>query len=317
MRPIRVPAELLAFASTQYGLVTGAQCDEHGLRRGTRAALVANGSWSKVARDVFDVSAEPAKYPATDWSHRRNAVMALLATGPESIAVGASALALLGVQGLPPTSKAAVAVARGRSARPRFGAPLHQFDVHGDVVMAEGRWRVADPRWALAQVVPEVSRSHAVSLMDSIQNLQILSEAGLSASHGIARGRRGVDRTHKWWSLSDGRAESPLETRVRLECRDFHIPADVLQFPVEAHDGRVIGYGDLAWDLGAGKWLVAEADGVEVHGAPDALFRDRWRANEFAALGVHIVRFTWRDLAPPGRVAAVISRQLLQLRHAS
>ncbi len=270
-----------------------------------------------VARNVFDVSAEQKKEPVTDWSHRRKAVVALLAGGPEAIAVGASALALLGVQGLPPSSVAGVAVGRGRSARPRVGAPFHQSDVHGDVVMAEGRWRVADLRWALAQVVPQVSRSHAVSLMDSIQNLQILDGAGLAASRDIARGRRGVDRTHKWWPLSDARAESPLETRVRLECRDFQIPADVLHFPVEAHDGRVIGYGDLAWDLGAGKWLVAEADGVDVHSNPDALSRDRWRANEFAALGVHIVRFTWRDLTPPGRVAAVISRQLRQLRHAS
>jgi len=48
-----------------------------------------------------------------------------------------------------------------------------------------------------------------------------------------------------------------------------------------------------------------ECDGRDVHAAPDALYVDRWRANELVAAGWVIVRATWWDYY--NRRAQVIS----------
>jgi very-short-patch-repair endonuclease len=52
--------------------------------------------------------------------------------------------------------------------------------------------------------------------------------------------------------------------------------------------------------------LVLEADGREVHSTPDALYRDRWRANALVALGHDVIRCTWADTLDPDRVPAMV-----------
>ena len=54
------------------------------------------------------------------------------------------------------------------------------------------------------------------------------------------------------------------------------------------------GRADMAWKKRR-RPLVGEADGAGPHSLPDALFKDRRRANNFVGAGVDIVRFTWRD----------------------
>src|SRR5699024_12356115 len=61
-----------------------------------------------------------------------------------------------------------------------------------------------------------VDREAAVCLMDSALH-QGLIEKGLVGALILAnRKRKGCVRSRRWWPLADGRAESPLETRVRL-----------------------------------------------------------------------------------------------------
>ena len=90
---------------------------------------------------------------------------------------------------------------------------------------------------------------------------------------------------------------------------DAGLSPDELQWPVLTAAGEVIGYGDLAW-LGRRRPLVAEADGDGPHSTPEALFRDRYRANAFTAAGVDTIRLTWRDVRRPGRCAAMVRAAL-------
>src|SRR5690606_37367270 len=99
----------------------------------------------------------------------------------------------------------------------------------------------------------------------------------LAHAHDLARGRRGVERTHPWWALSDARAESPNETRVRLDCVDCGVPPDDLQVWIYDAHGRQLGRGDLGWKKRNGRWLIAEVDGAEVHSLVPALYQDRQR----------------------------------------
>jgi hypothetical protein len=146
--------------------------------------------------------------------------------------------------------------------------------------------------------------------MDSALFQQLHDPAGLEHAHALAAGRRGVARTHEWWALADGRAESPNETHVRLDCADCGVGAHDLQVPVWDASGILIGRGDLGWRKRDGRWLMAEVDGEEVHSAVAALFHDRHRQNLFLANGADTLRFTWRDTRVPRHCGSTVARLL-------
>lgn len=316
-----VPTDLITVARTQEGLVSAAQCAEHGVGGHRRARLVEQRRWRHVTRGVFDTAPSPVGTRATpDLHHRRRraAWLGLLAYGPEAIAVGPCALVLLGVQGVRTDVAPEVTLPGARAARSRDGIHLRQFDDGMTVVRAAGRW-VATPEWALAQAVPEMGRWRAVAAMDSTHHRGLVDAEGLERAYDLARGRRGVARTHAWWAQSDARAESPLETFARLDCDDAGIAPDSLQVEV-VDDDRFLGRADLGWRLPDGRWLVAEMDGVDVHSQFSALLRDRERQNDLVGCGaVDLLRVTGRDLtvpgaSRPGRMVTTVRRHLARAR---
>ncbi len=276
--------------------------------------LVESATWRRVTRGVYDVNGPAAPDATPDARRRRSAWLALLAFGPGAVAVGQCALALHGVAGLPTEIEPQAAVCRGRHRQDRDGVHLREFDNGMETVVLAGRL-VASVPWALAQAVPELARMNAVAVMDSALNRRLLDPAGLERAHLLARGRRGVARTHEWWTLADGRAESPLETLARLDCADSGVAPDDLQVVVVDPDGRFLGRGDLGWRLDGGRWLIAEIDGREWHEAPLALLADRRRQNAFVGSGVaDVLRFTAEDLRRPGRVGSTIRAHLRRTR---
>ena len=92
---------------------------------------------------------------------------------------------------------------------------------------------------------------------------------------------------------------------------DAGFPPHHLQYPVHDLSGVLLGRGDMAYDRPGGRPLVIEADGAEVHSQPEALFRDRLRANDFVTSGgVDVLRFTWSDLSRRGCIASMLRRNL-------
>ncbi len=163
----------------------------------------------------------------------------------------------------------------------------------------------------MTDLVLRLPRVTAVSVLDSALHLGLVSAVELPDLRLRTFRRRGAAISSTWWDLADGRAESPLETRVRLRATDFGYPPDSLQQPVYGPNGVLLGYGDLAWRLPGGRLLIAEADGRGPHELPTALFRDRRRANDFSALGtVVMVRFTWDDTMHPEYIRAVLRSHL-------
>ncbi|WP_345044367.1 hypothetical protein [Georgenia daeguensis] len=104
---------------------------------------------------------------------------------------------------------------------------VRQFDSSMRTVLVGG-FRVAAPEWALAQAVPELPHRNAVAVMDSMLRRGLIDLRCLDRAHLLARGRRGVARTHEWWSEADGRAESPLESFGRVDCIEGGLPPDEL-----------------------------------------------------------------------------------------
>ncbi|MFH5824994.1 hypothetical protein [Georgenia sp. AZ-5] len=312
-------AALIELARRQEGLVSATQCDAHGVTAHVRGRLCRRGVWRRVVRGVFDTTPDlRRRWPAR---RRQAALVGLLRYGPDAVAVGTSALTLLGVEGLPATVVSEVALGPGQSrglppARASETGPagravrVRQFDVGAQTMVVAG-FKVVRPAWALAQAVPELPRRHAIAVMDSALNKGLVGENGLEEARRLARGRRRVARTHGWWQEADGRAESPLETFGRLDCADNGVAPDALQVEIVDDHGLLLGRGDMGWRCGAGSWLLAEFDGREFHEDLGALLHDRYRQNEMQLEGrVRMLRFTYRDLAFPGQVAGTVRRAL-------
>ena len=107
--------------------------------------------------------------------------------------------------------------------------------------------------------------------------------------------------------LSDGLAESPPETRLRLLLRRTGLPAPVAQFRVFDQEG-FIGRVDFAYpDLK----LAIEYDGAW-HAEPGQFARDRRRLNRMSAAGWRTLFVTAADMHEPDtlvrRVMAARSR---------
>lgn len=302
VRATSVPMPLLVLASGQAGLVSTRQCDDEGLGKDRRHRLVASGRALLVTSCVLDLQQLLAadgwasSEDGPDRQRRRAACLGLLAHGPRATAVGAAALVLLNVQGLPQVITPEVMLP-GRSARrTRAGIVVRRFDPTMPA-LGIGPFRVAAPTWALAQTICELDRDHAVAVLDSALQRGTVTRAAFDDVRRLARGRRGAARLHDWWHLVDGRSQSPLETRARLQCIDAGIPPDELQLPLKNAGGRLVALADLGWRLRGGRWLVAEIDGAGPHATPQALYRDRERQNAVNETGVvDMLRFTAEDI---------------------
>lgn len=278
--------------------------------------LALQGRWVRAAPGVYDTDPVPVDHRERpdlyDHRRRRSVWLALLALGPRAVPVGQSALALHGVQGLPVRITAEVMVP-GSSRAPRDVAVVRQYDPSTPTGTVAGRPLPTVPH-ALAQAVPTLDRRHAVAVLDNAVHQRLITRAQVEQVHDLARGRRGVERTHPWWRLVDGRAESPLETWVRLECVDADAPPDDLQRELVDRDGRFLGRGDMVWLLPGRRWFLLEADGTGVHAAPSALYDDRRRQNALVAEGgVVMQRVTGRDLREPGDLGRQVAGRLKAL----
>lgn len=254
----------------------------------------------RVARGVFDTDPVPPRQRSLpdllDHLRRRPAWVGLLAGGPGSTAVGLCALALYKARGLPRSIRPEVVAPDGRWRPGRDGIVFRKA---GGMVTGRfgGDFRIASITDALAQGVVQMCRDDAVAVMDDLLRTRTVTAAELARAHDLARGHRDVEETHAWWLLPDARAESPLETRARLACLDAGIPPDALQLVVLDPKGIHLGRIDLAWLLPDGTWLFVEIDGADIHGTPQAVYRDRRRQNELASAGgSRLLRFTAQDI---------------------
>lgn len=293
--PAPPPPSLLLDARRQEGLVDTAQCAAAGVTPERRAALRRVGVLVRVVRGVDDVTtADVDRGP--EHVRRRAAWLALLALGAQrAVATGACALALHGVDGLPVHIRPEAALPDGSHRRPGGGVVVRCVDP-GPVDRVRGA-RAAGVVHALAAAVRELPRDRVVAVLDSALHRRLIAPHDLATVRALVHGRRGSRRLADWWDLVDGRAESPLETRARLQCVDAGLPPDDLQVPVRDASGRVVARGDLGWRLARGRLLVVEIDGEGPHSTPDALYRDRVRQNAVLESGALMLRFTADDVA--------------------
>jgi hypothetical protein len=300
-------AKARALAGNQDGVISMRQAMAAGLSFDDVEVLRRRSEWRRVTRGVYIVDAE--LYDETP----RRAVLraALIRHGDEAALWGATAAEALGIGGIVGwSSKPWVLVPFDQAKHPDPDARL-RFRVlnESEIVVVDG-FRVTFPQRTLADAVPLFDRATGLSLLDSALHVERIDPSDLATVCELAKGRRGAPKVRELAQYADGRAASPLESRVRLPCIDGNIPPDELQWPVLDVNGVLLGYADMAWIRNRRRPLVAEADGEEEHGKPKALYRDRRRGNDFTGAAVDTVRFTWLDSKSPAYIQSSVRRAL-------
>ncbi|PUB26793.1 hypothetical protein C8K30_10520 [Promicromonospora sp. AC04] len=309
-----VPQAIHDLAARQEGLVAVRQCYAAGVDRRRIGRLVEHGVWRREGTRLIDTDPTP---PATrrredyfDHIRRRAAVKGLLVF-PGSGAVGAAALALHGVSGLPRHIDPEVSFPRGVHRKGHDGVIVRQY---GNFRTQQYRgWRIAQIEHALAQGLPGLTRDEGVAALSSTLHTGQISHDGLATVRHLLRWRRGSSQVLGWTDLASRHDESPAESSARLSCIDNAVPPDRCQAEFWK-DGKFLARCDFAWLLPDGRWLVVEIDGVGPHSTPEALVRDAPRQNALLATGrIVMLRFKPADNDRPGGIGAVVAARLQAL----
>lgn len=174
------------------------------------------------------------------------------------------------------------------------------------VLLGPDGLRCLRPARASADLLRMLPLTEAVVVADAVQHAGLCSAQDLRselAAH--ARGLRGVVSARRAVQLSDARAESPPESRLRLALVLAGLQP-VPQHVVLDEHGGFLARVDLA--LPALR-LAVEYDGRAVHEREDVFARDRQRQNALVRAGWTVLRFSAQDLrgGTAGAVAQVLA----------
>jgi very-short-patch-repair endonuclease len=148
-----------------------------------------------------------------------------------------------------------------------------------------------------ARVLP---LEEAVAVMDSALRQGAVTVEGLATAARSASGPGSAKVRHAV-SLADGRAESVLESVLRVVLRLAGVSAEP-QVVIRVR-GEFVARVDLLVD----GWLVLEADGFAYHSATGDFRRERRAHNALVLAGYRVLRFTWHDvLTSPDYVVATV-----------
>jgi hypothetical protein len=152
-----------------------------------------------------------------------------------------------------------------------------------------------------------IGRTDALILLDGMSHQGEL-DVGSAAEMLRQRSRwPGVPRLREILGLVDGRAESPMETRLRLLLHDAGLPAPQPQFEIRDGEGRLIGRVDLGWPAAR---LAVEYEG-DHHRDRVQFRRDISRYGALHDAGWTVLRFTANDvLRVPHRTAEKVAAEL-------
>src|SRR5438067_2002104 len=115
---------------------------------------------------------------------------------------------------------------------------------------------------------------------------------GLYAPSGepADRGTKGIARLQAVADLADGRAESAMESRLRLLLMDAGLPRPESQVAIFDPDGHFVARVDLYFRNAR---LAVEYDGATHR---DSLLADNRRQNELLGVGVALLRYCADDV---------------------
>lgn len=153
----------------------------------------------------------------------------------------------------------------------RIGAPLKKID---------GRLLTA-PAWTAIELARSLRRPRALATLDAALRSATCTAADLECALKEQRGRRGVVKVRQLLPHADARAESPMESEMRLVFMDWGMPTPELQYEIVDRHGQLWRV-DFAWPESR---VAAEYDSMDWHANPVAVKHDRMKSARLQEIG--------------------------------
>jgi len=270
-----------------------------------RAGLVTKAELRgrRYVRVFPDVYAAASAHPLDPLLRAR---AAFLLAGGRGVVSGYSAAELLGASCGPQGAPVELTVP-GSGARSHSGLLLHRDQLARDEVQRCAGVLVTTPLRTAYDLARWQDPVEAVVAIDTLANRgrfapeQVLR---LAARYPRARGRNGLPRAV---GLSDARAGSPMESRLRLVLVLRGLPAPEVQYPVLDDRRRTAVWLDMAYPEHR---IGIEYEGAD-HGSRDGVLRDVSRYTALVDRGWRMYRFSKYEVyGEPDEIATKIRRAL-------
>lgn len=300
-----IPA-LASLAQRQSSVFTTAQARECGYSPDEIRGRVRGGAWVAVRRGRY-VATET--WEGLDEHGRLAARSAAVLLGFRTTVAAVSHITAAGLWRLPVRgmSRRAVEVttASGNPRRvPGLVVHAHQLPA-SDLAMVGGWLLTTSPARTVADCLRTLPFEDAVALGDAALHQGLADVEAIRRTLGSPPrpGSRAAERVLR---SVDGRAESPGESRARLQIEAAFPGQFDQQVVVRGASGR-----PYRLDFAHRTLRVAgEYDGGEKYGTRDDLMAEKSREDDLRAVGWQFFRLVAEDLAVPGRVPAVVNRAM-------
>ena len=174
----------------------------------------------------------------------------------------------------------------------------------GDVVQAHGMPATSAVR-TVAELCSRLSLVEAVVIADAALHAKKVTLDELCGWAAANPRRRGIKTLRRVLTHAEPRAESPMESRLRMVLVLGRLPRPRAQVPIYTASGRFAGRPDLYYER--------QRLGIEYDGSThrEALAEDNRRQNLLLSAGVRLLRFTASDvLGNPGFVVTQVRGML-------
>ncbi|MGC5387424.1 hypothetical protein ACPXCJ_23270 [Micromonospora chalcea] len=131
----------------------------------------------------------------------------------------------------------------------------------------------------------------AVGIIDGLLRTGSVNRSALASEAARNACRPGGRRAAWVFGLTDGLAQSPPESHLRVRLALAGLPRAVAQYPVRVSTGLIL-HPDLAWP----EFRVAVEYGGQWHSDADRMHLDRRRLNQLVAAGWLVLHVTGRRL---------------------
>lgn len=265
--------------TTQGGVATSAQLLEH-LSRSRLDRDIASGRLMKVWPGVYSLDEPDAVL--------RLRGLDLRAGAPVAICLGTAAAAHgFDVQD---TGDLHVLTPPGHQLRNSDGLIVHRRD-GAPLTIVDGR-PATMPAWTAVEVARSLPRSRALATLDAALRTGTCDQRQLVTAAARQAGRRGIVAVRELIPMADPRAESPMESEVRLVMRGSGLPIPELQYEIVDLNNRTWRL-DFAWP----DYRVAvEYDGFDWHSDREHFQRDRQKRAALNEMGWSLISVVFDDV---------------------
>lgn len=277
------------FAARQYGVVSRAQARSVGMTDEMLQRRVDSGRLIRLVAGVYAYASAPPK-----WERQ---VAAAVLSRPRAIVAGRSAASLHSFEGVTRSKPEILVPARstGRSPVARLIRDVHFDEIATTRVAGFQVTTIAETIWTMS---PRLPLPRLERLVDSQLAARRVVVGDFDAILDRIDGERRPGGPKLRSVLADRRLDSYQPATTELEAHLYplldrpEIPPYTRQCPIQLDEGI-----DAVLDAFIGFWgMIVEADGRRWHTRRADFERDRLRDNAALAMGLIVVRFTYRML---------------------